>query len=61
MGTFISDEKFNYLRSKHENSFYPFNNHLDYDLAYFFAESEITKDSVNKVLLILQWHFLLRS
>ena len=49
-GTSISDKKYKHLRSKHMNSFYPFNNPLDQNLAYNFAESEITKGHMNKFL-----------
>lgn len=37
----ILDIKYNYLRLKYQNSFYLFNNQLDYALAYFFAKLEI--------------------
>ena len=48
--TSISNIKYNYLRLKHQNSFYPFNNQLDYTLAHYFAESDSTKSNINKFL-----------
>ena len=44
----IIDKKYKYLRSKYKNSFYFFNNQLEYSLAHDFAKSEITKANVNK-------------
>ena len=49
-GTPVSDIKYNHPGLKHQNSFYPFNDQLDYTLAHYFAESEITKGNVNKFL-----------
>ncbi len=49
-GTPISDKKYKYLGYKHKNSFYSFNDQLDYGLAHYFAESETTKGNVNKFL-----------
>ncbi len=49
-GTPISDKKYKHPRSKYKNSFYPFNDQLDYCLAHYFAESETTKGNVNKFL-----------
>ena len=46
----VSDIKYNHLGLKHQNSFYPFNDQLDYVLAHYFAESETTKGNVNKFL-----------
>ena len=46
----VSDIKYNHLGLKHQNSFYPFNDQLDYALAHYFAESETTKGNVNKFL-----------
>ena len=45
--TQVSDNKYNHLKLKHQNSFYPFKDQLDYALAYYFAESETTKGNVN--------------
>ncbi len=39
-----------HLRSRSYNPFPPFNNQLDYILAHYFAESEITKRNVDKFL-----------
>ena len=47
-GTPVSDIKYNHPRLKHQNSFYLFNDQLDYVLAHYFAKSEITKGNVNK-------------
>ena len=49
-GTPVSDIKYNHLRLKHQNSFYPFNNQLDYALAHYFAKSEMIKGNINKFL-----------
>ncbi len=46
----ISDKKYKHPRFKHKNSFYPFNDQLDYSLAHYFAESETTKGNMNKFL-----------
>ncbi len=50
VGTPISDKKYKHLGFKHKNSFYPFNDQLDYALAHYFAESETTKGNVSKFL-----------
>ncbi len=50
IGIPISDKKYKHLGSKHKNSFYLFNDQLDYGLAHYFAESETTKGNVNKFL-----------
>ncbi len=47
-GTHISDKKYKHLGFKYKNSFYSFNDQLDYGLAYYFAELETTKGNVNK-------------
>lgn len=44
----ILDQKYNHLRSKHQNGFYPFNNQLDYGFAHYFGESEIIKGNLDK-------------
>lgn len=49
-GTRILDIKYWHPRSKYNSSFYPFNDQLDYTLAYYFAESETTKGNFNKFL-----------
>ncbi len=49
-GTPILDKKYKHLGSKHKNSFYPFNDQLDYGLAHYFAESETSKGNVNRFL-----------
>ena len=49
-GTRISNIKYNYLGIKHQNSFYLFNNQLDYALAHNFAKLETTKGNINKFL-----------
>ncbi len=46
----ISDEKYKHPGSKHKNSFYLFNDQLDFGLAHYFVESETTKGNVNKFL-----------
>lgn len=49
-GTPISDNKYKHPGSKHKNSFYPFNDKLDYGVAHYFADSKTTKGNVNKFL-----------
>ena len=46
----VSDIRYNHLGLKHQNSFYPFNDQLNYALAHYFAESETTKGNINKFL-----------
>ena len=46
----VSDIKYNHPGLKHQNSFYPFNDQLDYALAHYFAELETIKGNVNKFL-----------
>ncbi len=50
VGTIISNKKYQYLRLKYKSSFYFFNNKLDYNLAHYFVESEMTKGNVIKFL-----------
>ena len=49
-GIYISNIKYRYLGSKHNSSFYSFNDQLEFALAYYFAESETTKSNKNKFL-----------
>ena len=46
----VSDIKYNHLRLKYQNSFYLFNDQLEYTLAHYFAKSEMIKGNVNKFL-----------
>ena len=46
----VPDIKYNHLGLKHQNSFYPFNDQLDYALAHYSAKSETAKGNVNKFL-----------
>ncbi len=46
----ISDKKYKHPRSKYKDSLYLFNDQFDYNLAYYFAESETTKSNMNKFL-----------
>lgn len=50
-GILISDKKFTHSGSKYKNSFYPFNNQIDYGLAHYFVELETTKGNMNKFLI----------
>ncbi len=50
VGISISDKKYKHPESKHKNSFYPFNDQLDYGLAHYFTESETTKGNMNRFL-----------
>lgn len=47
----ISDIKYQHPSSQNNNSFYLFNNQLDYALITFFTESETIKGNVNRFLL----------
>ena len=49
-GTLVSDIKYNHLGLKHQNSFYPFNDLLDYALAHYFAKSKRNKCNVKNFL-----------
>ncbi len=46
----VSDIKYHHPGSQNDNPFHPFNDQLDYALATFFAESETTKDNVDRFL-----------
>ena len=48
--TLVSNIIYNYLGLQNNNLFYLFYNQLDYALAHYFAESEITKNNVDKFL-----------
>ena len=49
-GILVSDIKYKHPGLKHQNSFYPFNDQLDYALTHYFAKLETTKGNVNKFL-----------
>ncbi len=49
-GTPISNIKYNHLGFQNDNSFYLFDNQLDYGLAKYFVESKTTKSDVDKFL-----------
>lgn len=49
-GLLISNIKYNHLRSQKNNTFYPFNNQLDYILAHFFIDFKTIKSNVNRFL-----------
>ena len=49
-GIFILDNTDKYPKSQTNISFYPFNGHLDYALASYFADSETTKHNISKFL-----------
>lgn len=46
----ILDARYKHFRSPNNNLFDPFNNELDYALAYYIAESEIIKRKIDKFL-----------
>ena len=46
----ISNKKYKHSGSKYKNSFYSFNDELDYGLAHYFAKLETTKGNMNKFL-----------
>lgn len=50
IGKFVSDIKYHYLDSQNNNSFYSFNDQLDYALANYFAKSKTTKGNVDRFL-----------
>ncbi len=43
-----SDKIYKHPGSKYKNSFYPFNDQLNYGLAHYFVKSKTTKGNVNK-------------
>ncbi len=49
-GTPVSNTKYNHPGFQNNNLFHPFHDQLDYRLAKYFAESEITKSNVDKFL-----------
>ena len=49
-GTPVSNIKYDHPGSQNDNLFYPFHNQLDYALVHYFAQSETTKDNVDKFL-----------
>ena len=49
-GTLSSDIKYNHSGLKHQNSFYLFNNQLDYAIVHYFAKSKSTKGNLNMFL-----------
>ena len=49
-GILVSNIKYDHPGSQNDNLFYPFHNQLDYALTHYFAESETTKDNVDKFL-----------
>ncbi len=50
VSTSVLDTKYMHHRSRSNNLFHPFNDQLDYALAYYFAESETTKRNVDTFL-----------
>lgn len=44
----VLDTRYKYPRIQNNNLFFLFNDHLDYVLAYYFADSEITKCNIDK-------------
>ena len=48
--TLVSDINYNQLKPQNNNTFYPFNNRLDYALAHYFADSDTTKGNVDRFL-----------
>lgn len=46
----ILDKRYKQSELKFKSTFHFFNHQLDYTLAYYFAESEITKGNINKLL-----------
>ncbi len=49
-GISVSDIKYHYSGSQNNNSFYPFNDQLDYAVTTYFVESETTKGNVDRFL-----------
>ncbi len=48
--TLISNFKYNHPEFQNNNPFYPFHDKLDYRLSKYFAESETTKNNIDKFL-----------
>lgn len=46
----IFDIKYNYLGSQNNNTFYWFNNQLNYTLTHYFREFKTTKDNLDRFL-----------
>lgn len=46
----ISDIKYKYLGYQYDIIIYLFDNEVDYALIYYFVESKITKDNIDKFL-----------
>ncbi len=49
-GTLVSNIKYNHPRFQNDNLFHSFHDQLNYGLAKYFAESETTKNNINKFL-----------
>ena len=47
-GTLVLDTRYKHPRSQNNNLFYLFNGQLDYALAYYFVDLEITKHNIDK-------------
>lgn len=46
----VLDTRYKYFRSQNNNSFYLFNNQVVYTLVHYFANSETTKNNIDKFL-----------
>ena len=57
----ISDKKYKYLKSKYKNSFYFFNNQLDYNFEHHFRKFKTIKDNMNKFLIDVLMTLLIKK
>ena len=48
--TSVLNTRYKHLESQNNNPFYPFNDQVDYALAYYFADSRTTKRNIDKFL-----------
>lgn len=49
-GTPVLDTRYKHPGSQNNNLFYPFNNQVNYALAYYFTDLKTTKGNINKFL-----------
>lgn len=50
IGILVSNTWYKHSKTQNKNRFHPFNNKLDYTLAHYFVELEITKRNIDKFL-----------
>lgn len=57
----VLNTKYKHFRSWNNNPFYFFNDQIDYKLAHYFADSEITKRNIDKLLTNPLMEFIIKS